>query len=254
MTQVTGTRTQDSQGTSLLSALIAEAFGTFVLVFSVVGAALFSSSYTGYVGVALSIGLGVTAAIYAVGHISGGHFNPAVTLGLALAGRTPWNRVLPYAGIQILGAIIASTLLFAIASGGPKGYLRAAQDNGFASNGYADHSPGQFSLLSVVLVEIILTAVFIYVILGVTDRRGTSGFAPLAIGLTLTVIHLIAIPISNASVNPARSIATAIWGGLDSLGQVPVFIVAPLVGAVIAGLTYKPLFDRAAAAEPDRAS
>jgi aquaporin Z len=210
----------------------------------VVGAALFSSSNTGYLGVALAIGLGVTAAIYAVGHISGGHFNPAVTLGLALAGRTPWNRVLPYIGAQIVGGIVASTLLFAIASGGPSGYLAAAQKNGFASNGFAAHSPGHFSLLSVVLVEIILTAVFIYVILGVTDGRALTGFAPLTIGLTLAVIHLVAIPVSNASVNPARSISTAIFGGLGALGQLPVFIIAPLVGAVIAGLSYKLLFAR----------
>ena len=229
---------------SLLSALIAEGFGTFVLVFSVVGAVLFASSNTGYVGVALSIGFAVTAAIYAVGHISGGHFNPAVTLGLALAGRAPWNRVLPYMGVQVVGGILASTLLFAIASGGPTGYLDAAQKGGFASNGFDSHSPGHFSLLSVVLVEIILTTVFIYVILGVTSGNVPAGFAPLAIGLTLAAIHLIAIPVDGASVNPARSIATAIYGGLDVLGQVPVFIVAPLVGAVIAGLTYKPLFER----------
>ena len=168
-----------------------------------------------------------------------------MTLGLALAGRMPWNRVLPYIGIQIVGGIVASTLLFAIASGGPTGFLAAAQKGGFASNGYAEHSLGHFSLLSVVLVEIILTTLFVYLILGVTDRRAPAGFAPLAIGLTLSAIHLIAIPVSGASVNPARSIATAIFGGLDALGQLPVFIVAPLVGAVIAGLTYKLLFDRA---------
>jgi aquaporin Z len=235
---------QGTESHTLVSALLAEGFGTFVLVFSVVGAVLFSASNTSYVGIALSIGFGVTVAIYAVGHISGGHFNPAVTLGLALAGRTPWNRVLPYIGVQILGGIIASTLLFAIATGGPAGFADRAQTEGFGSNGFGVESPAGFSLLSVVLVEIILTAVFVYVILGVTDRRATIGFAPLAIGLTLAVIHLIALPISGASVNPARSIASAIFGGVDALVQLPVFIVAPLVGAAIAGLTYHLLFDR----------
>jgi aquaporin Z len=244
MARVTAASTKSTETHSLLSALIAETFGTFVLVLSVIGAALFSSSNTGYLGVALSIGLGVTAAIYAVGHISGGHFNPAVTLGLALAGRTAWNRVLPYIGAQIVGGIVATSLLFAIASGGPADFFAGVRAGGFASNGFDNHSPAQFSLLSAVIIEIILTAVFVYVILGVTDRRAPVGFAPLAIGITLTVIHLIAIPVDNASVNPARSIATAIFGGLDALAQLPVFIVAPLVGATIAGLTFKLLFAR----------
>jgi aquaporin Z len=229
---------------SLLTRLVAEAFGTFVLVFGVIGTALFSSANTGYVGVALAVGIAVIAGVYAFGSVSGAHFNPAVTLGLALAKRFEWSGVLPYVGAQIVGGIVATTLLFAIATGGPEGFLTAAQAGGFASNGYGAHSPAGFGLLSVILIEVILTAVFLYVILAVTDERATPGFAPLTIGLTLTLIHLIAIPVSNASVNPARSIATAIYGGTDALAQLIVFIVAPLVGAVIAGLTYTVLFGR----------
>jgi aquaporin Z len=186
-------------------------------------------------------------AAYAVGSISGGHFNPAVTLGVAAAGRMLWRDVLPYIVAQIVGGFLASTLLFAIAAGGGNGFLAKAQAAGFASNGYGAHSPGGFDLVSVILVEVILTALFLWVILNVT-RPGstTAGFAPLAIGLTLTVIHLVAIPVSNASVNPARSIATAIYGGGDALGQLWVFLVFPIVGALIAGFTYKTLFARTA--------
>lgn len=227
--------------------LAAEVFGTFVLVFGVIGTALFSSGDTGLIGVAIAVGLTVVGAAYAVGHISGGHFNPAVTLGAAAAGRFSWSDVLPYVGAQVVGGALATTILFAIAANGPSGFLQTAQQGGFASNGFGDHSPGGFGLVAVILVEVVLTALFLYVILGVTDRRAPSGFAPLAIGLTLTLIHLVAIPVSNASVNPARSIATAIYGGPDALGQLWVFILAPLLGAAIAGFTYRSLFDRAAA-------
>jgi aquaporin Z len=230
---------------ALLARLIAEVFGTFVLVFAVIGTALYTSSLTGPLGVALVIGLAVMVAAYAVGSISGGHFNPAVTLGVAIAGRMLWRDVVPYFVAQLVGGILASSLLLAIAAGGPSGFLTKAQAGGFASNGYGAHSPGGFDLLSVILVEVILTAAFLYVILSVTAPGSTTaGFAPLAIGLTLTVIHLIAIPVSNASVNPARSIATAIYGGSDALGQLWVFILAPLVGAAIAGMTWKTLFGR----------
>lgn len=229
---------------SLLTRLIAEAVGTFLLVFGLIGTALFSSGDTGLLGVSLAVGLAVLAGAYAFGHISGAHFNPAVTVGLALAKRIGWGDVAPYVGAQVVGGIVASSLLFAIATGGPDGFLAGAQENGFASNGFGDHSPGGFGLLSVILAEVILTALFVYVILSVTDRRATAGFAPLAIGLTLTLIHLVSIPISNTSVNPARSIATAIFGGTDALAQLVVFIVAPVVGAVIAGATYAILFDR----------
>jgi aquaporin Z len=232
----------------LLSRLIAETFGTFVLVFGVIGTALYSSSNTGYLGVALAIGLSVMIAAYAVGSISGGHFNPAVSIGVAAAGRMLWKDVLPYIGAQLVGGIVAAAVLFGLAAGGAKGFLSAAVSHGFASNGYGSRSAGGFDLASAIIVEVILTAVFLYVILSVTAAGATTtGFAPLVIGLTLTVIHLIAIPVDNASVNPARSIATAIFGDDTARAQLWVFILAPIVGALIAGYTWKYLFARAAA-------
>jgi aquaporin Z len=184
----------------------------------------------------------VLGSAYAVGHISGGHFNPAVTLGAAAAGRFAWADVVPYIVAQILGGALATTILFAIKSGIPDG--ATAADFAGVSNGFDEHSGLGANLLSVIIIEVVLTAIFLYVILGVTDRRAPSGFAPIAIGLTLTVLHLVAIPVSNASFNPARSIATAIYGGPDALIQLWVFLVAPVVGALIAGATYKVLFDR----------
>lgn len=228
---------------SLAQRVTAEMFGTFLLVGGVIGTALFSSGNTGILGVALAVGLAVIGGAYAVGHISGGHFNPAVTLGAAASGRFAWRDVPYYVLAQIIGGALATTVLFVIATNGPAGALQGFIDGGFASNGFGDHSPGGFSLLAVIVAEVVLTAIFLYVILGVTDRRAASGFAPLAIGLTLSVLHLIAIPISNASFNPARSIATAIFGGTDALIQLWVFIVAPIVGALIAGFTYGALFD-----------
>ncbi len=227
--------------TSIWSVLIAEAFGTFVLVFAVIGTAVFTADP---LKVALAAGLAVLAAVYSVGHISGGHFNPAVSLGFALAGRFRWGRVWQYTIAQIIGGIVATSILFLIASGGPAGFAKAAAEGGFASNGFNELSPGGFSLLAVVITEVVLTAVFLYVILSVTDARNTTAITPLVVGLTLTVIHLVAIPISNASVNPARSIATAIYGGPEALAQLIVFIVAPLFGATIAGLSYRFLFAR----------
>jgi aquaporin Z len=230
---------------AILPRLIAEAFGTFVLVFAVMGAALYSSSNTGYLGVALAIGLGVMIAAYAVGSISGGHFNPAVTLGVAAAGRMLWRDVLPYIGAQLVGGIVASSLLYAIAAGGPTGFLKTAVSKGFASNGYGERSPGGFDLVSVILVELILTAFFVWIILAVTAKGSTTaGFAPLAIGLTLTVIHLIAIPISNAGVNPVRSIAPAIYGDDTARAQLWVFIIVPVVAGLLAGYSFKYLFRR----------
>ncbi len=228
---------------TLTKRLVAEAFGTFLLVGGVIGTALFTSANVGFLGVALAVGLAVMGGAYAVGHISGGHFNPAVTLGAAAAGRFAWKDVAPYIGAQILGGALASSVLFAIAADGPAGFLDDAVAGGFASNGFGEQSPSGFGLAAVIVVEVVLTAVFLTVILGVTDRRAATGFAPLAIGLTLTVIHLVAIPVSNASFNPARSIATAIYGGPDAIGQLWVFIVAPIVGALIAGATYALLFD-----------
>ena len=227
--------------TSVISSIIAEAFGTFVLVFGVIGTAIFTGDAF---KVAIAIGFAVFVAIAAFGHISGGHFNPAVTVGLALAGRFPWGRVWQYVLAQILGGVVASSILFLIATGGPDGFAKETAEAGFASNGFGEHSPGGFGLIAVIITEIVLTAVFLFVILSVTDARNLGLLAPLVIGLTLTVIHLIAIPISNASVNPARSIATAIFGGPEALAQLIVFILAPLLGAAIAGLSYKLLFAR----------
>jgi aquaporin Z len=229
---------------SMLSRLIAEIFGTFMLVFGVIGAALFISGATGPLGVALAVGLAVLTAAYAVGHVSGGHFNPAVSLGAAAAGRMPWKDVLPYIAAQIVGGILATFILWLISatSGG-----KFSANFGAVSNGYGAHSPGGFALGAVIITEIVVTCLFLWVILGVTAPGGhvTPGFAPLAIGLALTLFHLVAIPVSNASLNPARSIATAVFGGPDALGQLWVFLIAPPVGALIAGFTWKYLFGRA---------
>ncbi len=221
--------------------LAAEVAGTFVLVFGVIGTALFAAGFdggtaglnVGFLGVALALGLSVLVSAYAFGPVSGGHFNPAVTIGLAIAGRFAWKDVAGYIVAQIVGGIIASSLLVAIAAGGPDGFLANAQKGGFASTGWGELSPGGFGLVSSLLVEIIATAVFVWVILGVTSSRAADGFAPLAIGLTLTL-----------SFNPARSIATAIYGGPTALAQLWLSIVAPIVGAAIAGITFKPLFDK----------
>lgn len=223
--------------------MIAEAFGTFVLVFGVVATAIFTGDAF---KVAIAVGFAVFVAIATVGHVSGGHFNPAVTVGLALAGRFPWSKTWQYALAQLLGGLVASSFVFLIASGGPDGFAKESAEAGFASNGFGDHSPGGYGLIAVIITEVVLTAVFLYVILGVTDSRNVTVLAPLAIGLALAAIHLIAIPISNASVNPARSIATAIFGGPEALGQLIVFVLAPLLGAAIAGLSYKALFARSA--------
>jgi aquaporin Z len=241
----TGMATTKDSTPSLLARLIAEAFGTFLLVLGVIGTALFASSNTGYLGIALAVGLTLVAGIYMVGHISGGHFNPAVSVGAAMAGRIAWRDVLPYIAAQIVGGLVATSILVAIAAGGKEGYLAGLQAGGFASNGFGEHSPGGFGLVSVIIAEVVLTAIFVWVILGVTGPKGNPSLAPLAIALTLTLIHLVSIPISNTSVNPARSIATAVYGGPDALIQLWVFLVAPIVGALLAGATYKRLFERA---------
>ncbi|AYF99520.1 aquaporin [Protaetiibacter intestinalis] len=223
---------------SLVRRLIAETFGTYVLVFGVIGAALFFAPDNGALPVALAVGLAVLTAAYAVGSISGGHFNPAVTLGAAAAGRASWTDVLPYWIAQIVGGLLATLTfgLFGVLSG-------KTLDFGAVSNGYDAHSPLGFSLGSVLVAEIVATAVFVLIILGVTAAGSTTaGFAPLAIGLSLTMVHLVMIPISNSSVNPARSIATAVLGGPDALAQLWVFLVAPLVGGLLAGVVYRPLF------------
>lgn len=229
--------------------LVAEVLGTFLLVFGGVGTALFAADFgagangsslgVGFVGVALAFGLTVVVGAYAFGPISGGHFNPAVTLGLATAGSFAWNKVPGYIVAQVLGGVLGAALLALIGAFGPEGWLAAARDSGFASNGFGEHSPGGFGLGAAILVEVILTAVFLLVILGVTHPERGTKLAGLAIGLTLTLIHLISIPIDNTSVNPARSIAAAVFGGSGPLLQLWVFIVFPIVGGVLAGLLHR---------------
>jgi aquaporin Z len=183
---------------------------------------------------------------YAVGHISGGHFNPAVTIGLAVAKRFAWKDALPYIVTQVVAGTAAATVLFVIANG-KAGF--SAHDSGFASNGYGDRSPDGYNLLSALLIEIVLTAIFVYVILGATDGRAPVGFAPIAIGFALTLIHLVSIPVDNTSVNPARSTAVAFFAGGPALAQLWLFWVAPIVGALIAGATYHGITGEKNAAE-----
>lgn len=219
--------------------LTAEALGTFWLVFGGCGTAIFAGEFVGFTGVALAFGLTVLTGAYAFGPISGGHFNPAVTVGLIAAKRFDVKDFAGYAIAQVVGATLAGALLFAIASGRP-GF--EAFDGGFASNGYGDRSPAGYALWSVLIAEVVLTAVFLFVILGASAKRAAVGFAGLAIGLALTLIHLISIPISNTSVNPARSLGVAFFAGGDALIQVWAFILAPIVGAAIAGVAQNALF------------
>jgi aquaporin Z len=236
--------------------LAAEFLGTFVLVFGGCGSAVLAAKFLtddkvqlgiGFVGVALAFGLTVLTMAYAVGHISGGHFNPAITLGVAAAGRFAWRDAASYIVTQVIAAVAAAAVLFLVASG-QAGF--SASGSGFATNGYGDRSPGGYNLLSALVIEIVLTAVFLYAILGVTDTRAPKGFAPIAIGLTLTLIHLISIPVDNTSVNPARSIGPALFAGSDALGQLWLFILAPVIGALIAGFSYALLFGDGVAAAP----
>jgi aquaporin Z len=228
----------------------AEFFGTFWLVFGGCGSAVFAAAFPhtgiGFMGVALAFGLTVVTMAYAVGHISGGHFNCAVTLGLVVGGRTPASHLAPYVAVQIIGAIVAAAILYLIASGKAGFEL----SGGFAANGYGDHSPGGYSLLSCLVAEVVLTFMFLFVIMGATDGRAPPGFAPLAIGLTLTLIHLISIPITNTSVNPARSTGQALFVGGWALGQLWLFWVAPLAGGALGGFAYRSLMS----AEPTAAA
>lgn len=226
--------------------LAAEFIGTFWLVLGGCGSAVFAAKFLsdgfsvgiGFLGVALAFGLTVLTGVYAFGTISGGHFNPAVTLGAALARRVEWAAVVPYWISQVVGGLVAGLVIYVIASG-KDGW--SATGN-MAANGYGEHSPGGYSLMAVLLAEVILTAVFLLVILGSTDDRAPKGFAGLSIGLTLTLIHLISIPISNTSVNPARSTAVAFFNGNGAPAQLWAFWLAPLVGAAIAGVAYPLLF------------
>jgi aquaporin Z len=209
-----------------IKALAAEAVGTFLLVASILDAALFAFPNAGILGVALSVGFTVMATAYAIGHISGGHYNPAVTIGLTAAGKFPSPDVLGYIVAQCLGAIAAAFFLYTIASG----KTAALPLGNFGSNTYG--GPAGYSAMSVFLIEAVLTGLLMLVILGVTRKNGPASFAPIAIGLTLAAIHIMAIPISNASVNPARSLASALVAGGEPLSQVWMFWVAPIVGAV----------------------
>ncbi len=225
--------------------LIAECFGTFWLVFggcgSAVLAATFPESGIGFVGVALAFGLTVLTMVFAVGHISGGHFNPAVTLGLWAGGRFPVQYVIGYIIAQLIGGIIAAAILYLIASG-KVGF--DASSGGFASNGYGEHSPGGYSILSAIVVEIVLSCGFLLVILGATDKHVPAGFAPVAIGLALTLIHLISIPVTNTSVNPARSTAVAIFQGDWAIQQLWLFWIMPVIGGLLGGVIYRTMFEQ----------
>ncbi len=218
--------------------LAAEFIGTFWLVLGGCGSAVLAAAFPevgiGLLGVSLAFGLTVITMAYAIGHISGCHLNPAVSIGLAAAGRFRSSDVLPYVAAQVSGAIVAAVTLYVIASGNPAFTL----DGGFAANGYAEHSPGGYSLVAGLLAEIVLTMLFLIVILGSTDERAPSGFAPLAIGLALTAIHLVGIPVTNLSVNPARSTGPAVIVGGWALAQLWMFWVAPIAGALIGALSY----------------
>ena len=225
--------------------LAAEFFGTFWLVLGGCGSAVLAAAYPklgiGFAGVALAFGLTVLTMAYAVGHISGAHFNPALTVGLFAGGRIPAKDVIPYVVAQVIGGIAGGAVLYLIASGQPE---FDAATSGFASNGYGEHSPGGFSIGAAALTEVVLTAFFLIVIHGATDKRAPAGFAPLAIGLCLTLIHLISIPVTNTSVNPARSTGVALFQNGWALQQLWIFWLAPLVGAVFGGLIYRTLLER----------
>ncbi|MFZ0277012.1 MAG: aquaporin Z [Candidatus Sulfotelmatobacter sp.] len=220
----------------------AEFFGTFWLVFGGCGAAVVSAGFPtlgiGFIGVALAFGLTVVTMVYAVGFISGGHFNPAISFGLVVGKRFPASDFIPYVIAQVLGAITAADVLFMIASGKAGFDVHA----GFASNGYGAHSPGGYSMLAGFLAEVVFTAFFLIVVMGATDSRAPKGFAGLAIGLCLTLIHLVCIPITNTSVNPARSTGPAIFAGGWALQQLWMFWVAPLIGGALGGGIYRALF------------
>ena len=242
---------------SLSKSLTAEFIGTFWLVLGGCGSAVLAATFVsngamigegthfplgiGLVGVSLAFGLTVVTMAYAIGHISGCHLNPAVSFGLMAAGRFPASQLVPYIIAQVLGAIAAAIVLFIIASGD-------GSYGGLASNGYAAHSPGGYSLVAALVCEIVMTFIFLMVIIGATDRRAPAGFAPIAIGLCLTLIHLISIPVTNTSVNPARSTGPALiemFTGIQNaaVGQLWLFWVAPIVGAVLAGVVYKAVFE-----------
>jgi len=225
----------------VINKLSAEALGTFWLVFGGCGSAVLAAAFPelgiGFAGVALAFGLTVLTMVYAVGSISGGHFNPAVSLGLAIGGRFSWGELIPYWIAQVVGGFVAACILYAIASGKADWV-----PGGFASNGYGANSPGGYSLFACFLIEVVLTAGFLLVILGSTSPKAPAGFAGIAIGLALTLIHLVSIPVTNTSVNPARSTAVAFFAETGAASQLWLFWVAPLIGAAIGGVIWKVLF------------
>ena len=218
---------------------LAEFIGTFWLVFGGCGSAIFAAAFPelgiGFLGVALAFGLTVLTGAFALGHISGGHFNPAVSVGLWVGGRFDTKDLIPYVVSQVVGAVLAAWVLYLIVQG-QAGFTGTG---GFATNGYAELSPGKYSLISALMIEIVLTAMFLIVIMGATDKRAPAGFAPIAIGLALTLIYLISIPVTNTSVNPARSTGVAIFAETAALSQLWLFWVAPIVGAIIGAIIYK---------------
>ncbi len=222
----------------MMQKLAAEFVGTFWLVFGGCGSAILAAGYPelgiGFAGVSLAFGLTVLTMAYAVGGISGGHFNPAVSFGLALGGRFGWGELIPYWIAQVIGSFVAAGCLFVIASGAPD-----FAAGGFASNGYGELSPGGYSMTAALVIEIVLTAGFLIVILGATSAKAPAGFAPIAIGLALTLIHLISIPVTNTSVNPARSTSVAFYAETGAVPQLWLFWVAPLIGAAIGALIWK---------------
>lgn len=223
---------------SLSKKLVAEFIGTFWLVFGGCGSAVLAAGYPelgiGFVGVSLAFGLTVLTMAYSIGHISGCHLNPAVSIGLFSAGKFDKKELLPYIAVQVLGGIVAAFLLYLIATG-----KAGFEVGGFASNGYGEFSPGGYSMMSALLIEVVLTFMFLFIILASTSDKAPAGFAPIAIGLTLTLIHLISIPVTNTSVNPARSTAVAFFAETPALSQLWLFWLAPIVGAVLAGLFWK---------------
>ncbi|MCG9724328.1 aquaporin Z [Vibrio brasiliensis] len=219
---------------------IAESFGTFWLVLGGCGSAVLAAGFPdvgiGLLGVSLAFGLTVLTMAFAIGHISGCHLNPAVTIGLWAGGRFEAKQVIPYIVAQVIGGLIAATVLYLIATG-QSGFDAAA--SGFAANGYGQHSPGQYSMTAALITEVVMTMMFLIIIMGATDKRAPQGFAPIAIGLGLTLIHLISIPVTNTSVNPARSTAVAVFVGDWAVSQLWLFWVAPIVGAIIGALAYR---------------
>ena len=240
---------------SLAKRCLAEFIGTFWLVFGGCGSAVFAAAFTGadlgngvkfplgigFVGVAMAFGLTVLTLAYALGHVSGAHFNPAVSFGLWAGKRFPGSELLYYIIAQVLGGVLGAGIVYLIASGSPAFSLSGS--NPLATNGYGAHSPGGYSLFACFVAEVVLTFIFLLIILGATDRRAPAGFAPISIGLGLTLIHLISIPVTNTSVNPARSLGPALFVGGELLGQVWLFWVAPIIGAILAGWLYYAVFN-----------